>query len=170
MWLCFHGNDSLRQQSKGSTCQCFLRLGSYFFLSWELWHLIHNSPLYFKSCHHYECDFNTEGDKTTNIIVSLLLNNLNSYNVKLYFTLPFFSNDYNLHSFNKWSLSTYHVQMIMLDVLWDWIHTIEYSSPNSVFWNIYIYVYKVSSLWQLKAPSTSPPPTHLRQSLRLFHN
>lgn len=102
---CLHGKRQLGPAVWASLhVGVFLHLGSYFFLSWELWHLIHNSPLYFKYCHHYECDFNTGGDKPTNIIVSLLLNHLNSYHVKLYFTLPFHSNDYNLHSFNKWSL------------------------------------------------------------------
>ena len=63
---------------------------------------------------------------------------------------------------NKWSLSTYYIQMIMLDVLWDWTHAIEDILILSS--EIFIYIYKVCSQLQLKAPSISTPPMHHRQS------
>lgn len=64
-------------------------LGSYFFLSSELWHLFHDLPLHFNYCHHSGHDFNTDGDKTANIIVSLLLNNFDSYNLNSTSLYPF---------------------------------------------------------------------------------
>lgn len=65
---------------------------------------------------------------------------------------------------NKWSLSTYYIQMIMLDVLWDWTHTIEDISFNPVFWNIYIYFQGLLSIaikGSLHFPTSHPPQTKL---------
>lgn len=110
MWLCLHGNDSLCLQSQLVYMPVFSYVLAHTSFSPENCDTrLTTPPLYFKYCHHYECDFNTEGDKPTNIIVSLLLRIWTLYNIKLCFTLPFLSNDYNLHSFNKWSLCTCNI-------------------------------------------------------------
>lgn len=49
---------------------------------------LNNASLHFNAFHHFGCDFNTDGEKSTNLIVSILLNILDYYTLKLYFTLP----------------------------------------------------------------------------------
>ena len=81
--VCAHGLTS-------PPCWCLLLFLVHKFFSLETcWHLFLNSSPHLNNFHHSGCDFNTDGEKPPNIIVSLLLNVLDYRNLKLYLTLPF---------------------------------------------------------------------------------